>query len=122
MKIILDSLQCVTIRDKISRVANISHLFVSIRYMFLFVRNNTYEVYTRTSWFKLRRPKFSLPLMPLAISTQMVNIWYHTDPHEQWKQVTWPVFFVDGLTLSLGANTLFTVVSTNEKASNFSIT
>ena len=37
--------------------------------------------------------KFSPPRMPLAISSQQVNIWYHTDLHGQWKRVTWPVFF-----------------------------
>ena len=23
-----------------------------------------------------------------------VNIWYHSDPHYQWKRFTWPVFFL----------------------------
>ena len=37
-------------------------------------------------------PNFSPPRVPLAISSQRVNIWYHSDPHDQWKRVTWPVF------------------------------
>ena len=36
------------------------------------------------------KPKVSPPRMPLAISSQRVNIWYHTDPHDQLKRVTWP--------------------------------
>ena len=32
--------------------------------------------------------------MPLAISSQRANIWYHTAPHDQWKRVTRPVFFL----------------------------
>ena len=52
----------------------------------------------------------------LAISSHRVNIWYHTDPHDQWKRVTWPVFF-NGLGPSLGAK----IVSTNGRPSTFSI-
>ena len=36
------------------------------------------------------KTKFSPPRIPLVISSQRVNIWYHTDPHDQWKRVTWP--------------------------------
>ena len=35
--------------------------------------------------------------MPHAIATRMPHIWYHTDRHEQWKRVTYPVFFVKDL-------------------------
>ena len=49
--------------------------------------------------------------MLLAISSQRVNVWYHTDPHDQWKRVTCGLFFIFyGLGLFLGAN----LVSTNE--------
>ena len=37
-----------------------------------------------------KKKKLSTPGMPLAISSQRVNTWYHTDPHDQWKRVTWP--------------------------------
>ena len=53
---------------------------------------------------------------PLAISSQRVNIWYHTGPHDRWKRVTWP-FFLNGLGLSLGAK----LASTNDRPSIFSI-
>ena len=26
------------------------------------------------------------------LSSQRVDIWYHSDPHDQWKRVTWPFF------------------------------
>ena len=50
--------------------------------------------------------------IPLAVSSQRVNIWYHSDPHDQWKRVTWPKTNT-GLGLSLGAK----LVSTNDRAS-----
>ena len=34
---------------------------------------------------QLESRKFPSPRMPLAISSQRVNIWYHTDPHDQWQ-------------------------------------
>ena len=42
---------------------------------------------------QVKKNRFSLPRMPLAISSQRVNIWYHSDPHDQWMRVTWPTFF-----------------------------
>ena len=42
--------------------------------------------------------------MPLAMPSQRVNIWYHTDAHDQWKRVTWTIYF-NGLGLSLEAKT-----------------
>ena len=46
----------------------------------------TTRVYN-TRWFK-HNPKFRQPRMPHAIATRMSHIWYHADPHEQWKRVT----------------------------------
>ena len=54
--------------------------------------------------------------MPLAISSQRVNICYHSDPHDQWKSVAWPEEN-NGLRLFLGAKH----VSTNDRPSMFSI-
>ena len=34
------------------------------------------------------------PRLPHAIDTGKSHTWYHTDRHEQWKRVTWPLFFV----------------------------
>ena len=45
-----------------------------------------------------------------ARNIQSMGVWYHTDPHDQWKIVTWPVFF-NGLGLSLRAKKL---ISTND--------
>ena len=53
--------------------------------------------------------------MPLAISSQRVYIWYHADPHDQWKRVTGLDSFLNGLGLSLGAK----LVSTNDRPSIF---
>ena len=39
-----------------------------------------------------KTPNSLPPRMPLAISCRGVNIWNHTDPHDQWKRVTWQVF------------------------------
>ena len=44
-------------------------------------REHTYEVV------QAERPKLCQPRMPLAISTRMSHIWYHTDGHEQRKRV-----------------------------------
>ena len=33
-----------------------------------------------------------------------VNIWYHSDPHYQWKRFTWPVFFFAALGCLLERN------------------
>ena len=40
--------------------------------------------------------------MPLAISSQRLNNWYQTDPHDHSERVTMPIFFI-GLGQSLGA-------------------
>ena len=54
--------------------------------------------------------------MPLAIiSSRRVNIWYRTDPRDQWKRVTRPVYFFNGLRLSLGSK----LVSTNNSRSSY---
>ena len=42
---------------------------------------------------QVKKPKFSPPLIPLAISSQRVNIWCHGDPHDRWKRVTWAFIF-----------------------------
>ena len=39
--------------------------------------------------------------MPLAISSQRVNAWYHADHRDRWKTVTWPLFHFNGPRLSL---------------------
>ena len=62
----------------------------------------------------VENPNFSPPRMLFVISSQRVNIWYHTDPHDHWKRVTWPVFF-SGLGLSLEAK----LVSTKDRPSIF---
>ena len=49
--------------------------------------------------------KFSPVRIPLAKSSQTMNIWYHTDPHDQWKRVAWPIYMYIGLGLSLGKKT-----------------
>ena len=58
--------------------------------------------------------KLSPPREPLAISSQRVSIWYHADPHDQWK-VWHGQFFFNGLRLSLGVK----FASTNDRPSNF---
>ena len=56
--------------------------------------------------------------MPLAISSQRVSIWYHSDPRHQWKEEgDMAIFFKIGLGLSLGAK----LVSTNDRPSMFSV-
>ena len=65
---------------------------------------------------RVKKNKLSPRRMPLAISGQRVKNWYHTDPHGQWKRVTWPVFF-NGFGLSPGAK----LVSTNDWPSYSSI-
>ena len=45
--------------------------------------------------------------MPLAISCHRVNIWYHTDLHDQWKRVTPGQFLFNDLQLAK-------LVSTND--------
>ena len=44
--------------------------------------------------------------MPRAISSPRVNIniWYHSDPHDQWKRVAWPFLFVTASGCLLGRN------------------
>ena len=50
----------------------------------------------RTGWFNRgTRRKLSPPRMPLATSSQRVNIWYHTDPHGQWKRGILASFFFE---------------------------
>ena len=48
----------------------------------------------------VKKNKFSPPRMPLAISSQRVNIWYHTEPHDEWKRVKWPVFVLTAWAVS----------------------
>ena len=63
-----------------------------------------------------KKKKISPPRIPLAVSSQRVNIWYRSEPHGQWKRVTWPKKQITGLGLSLGAK----LVSTNDRPSLFS--
>ena len=43
-----------------------------------------------------KKKKKSLPRMPLAISSQRVNSWYHTDPSDKCKtkRMAWPFLFL----------------------------
>ena len=42
---------------------------------------------SRDSYRLVHEKTISPRRMPLAISSQSVNIWYHTDPHDQCKRV-----------------------------------
>ena len=65
-----------------------------------------------------KKNDFSPPRIPRAISSQILNILYNSDPHDQRKWVTWPnkqKKYI-GFGLSLGAK----LVSTNDRPSTCS--
>ena len=67
----------------------------------------------------VKNRKFSPSRMPLAIYSQRVNIWYHTDLHDRCKRVTWPAFFLRHGAVSWREKEK--LVSTNHRPSMFSI-
>ena len=66
---------------------------------------------------QVNKTKLSPPRMPIEISGQRENIWYHSEPHDQRKRVTWPKTKITALVCPWERSP----VSTNDRPSFFSI-
>ena len=74
------------------------------------------DIYIKYTWYRLvqvKCPNFSPPRIPFAISSQRVNIWYHSGTHGQVEEGDTAKKKTTGLGLSAGAK----LVSTSDRPS-----